>query len=170
MDNYLLMKKTEELVNFSKELGFENTYFLGTDFSLIKNIKSKKELLKKIRESKLKTIYFAETEELLRFALEKTDVNMVIGAEKINPRNSVHFLRGALDQIVCKIAAEKSKTIVFSFNDILQDSSLIDRMKLNLKLCRRYNVSTIFSNFCNSKWEMRSAKDLQAFFNVLNVR
>lgn len=171
MDNYLLMKDTAELRDLSKKLGFNRTHFV----KVIEG-KSKKRLLANIKKSKMAgelAICRADSEESLRFALEKTSVDIVFGMEMVNPRDSVHFVRGGLDQITCKIAAENRKTIAFSFSDILTAKNrpgLMARMRLNIKLCRKYNVRMIFGNFSKAKNEMRSAKDLDVFFRVLGTR
>jgi RNase P/RNase MRP subunit p30 len=170
MDNYLLLKKTAELKELSKGLGFAKTLFVDDDFVLIK-AKSKKELVRNVKAAKKKTVYYPESEELLRFALEKVPVNVVMGMESINLQDSVHYGRGGLDQVTCKIAAVKGKIIGFSFSDILNDGErprLMTRMKLNIKLCRKFGVKILFSNFSKSIDEVRSAKDLEAFFRVLS--
>ena len=113
MHNLILAKEAKELLELSKKLGFTKTMFLEKDFVIVK-AKSKKELLKEIGRAKGKlTIYKTESEELLRFALEKTKIDLIYGMETINPRDSVHFVRGGLDQITCRIAAEKDKIIAF---------------------------------------------------------
>ena len=171
MENYLLLKENKELLELSKKLGFTKTLFLDKDFVLIK-ADSKKELLREIGKAKGKlTIFKAESEEMLRFALEKTKVNMIYGMETINPKDSVHFVRGGLDQITCRIAKNKGKTIAFSFSEIFNSknrSKLIARMKFNIKLCKKYKVKTLFTNFSKQKMEMRSAKDLKSFLAFLN--
>ena len=91
--------------------------------------------------------------------------------ETINPKDSVHFLRGGLDQITCRIAKNKGKTIAFSFFEILNSRNrdkLIARMKFNIKLCKKYKVKTLFANFSTKKMELRSAKDLKSFWTFLN--
>ena len=95
-------------------------------------------------------MFRAESEELFRFALEKTTIDIVFGQELINPKDSLHFPRGGLDQITCKIAKEKEKTIAFSFSDILGSGNkgrLLGRIRFNLQLCRKYKVKMLFSNF-----------------------
>ena len=107
---------------------------------------------------------------MLRFALEKTSVDIVMGMENINPRDSVHFVRGGLDQVTCKIAKERGKIIAFSFSDVLNSrdrGKLLARIMFNIKLCKKYKVKMLFSNFSTSLNEIRSAKDLQGFWKVL---
>ena len=169
MGNYLLMKESEELKELSKKLGFSKSYFLG-DLNVI-NPKTKKELLKQSKNNKI-TLFKPQTEDMLRFALEKSSVDIVMGMEMINLKDSVHFVRGGLDQITCRIAKEKGKVIAFSFSDILNSKNrakLLARMMFNIKLCKKYGVKIIFSNFSSKKEEMRSAKDLKAFFDVLSM-
>jgi len=173
MHNLILTKETKELLELSKKLGFTKTMFLEKDFVLIK-AKSKKELLKEIGRAKRKlTIYETESEEFLRFALEKTKIDLIYGMELINPRDSVHFVRGGLDQITCRIAAEKDKIIAFSFSEILnakKKDKIIARMKFNIKLCKKYKVKMYFSTFAKNENELRSAQDLFAFWKVLGGR
>ena len=109
---------------------------------------------------------------MLRFVLEKSDVDIVYGMETIHPKDSMHFVRGGLDQVLCKIAAEKGKILAFSFSDILNSSSqgkLLARIMFNVKLCKKYKVPMMVCSFAASKEEMRSAKDLQALGRILGV-
>ncbi len=168
----MLMNKDTELEQFSHQLGWEKTLFAGSDFVYL-NTANKKELLQQAQRAKQKkqlVVYEAPSEEMLRFALEKTAVDIVMGMEKINPHDSLHYVRGGIDQIPCTIAAKNEKTIAFSFRDILYAEDrprLLGRMMANIRLCRKYKVKTVFSTFAKEKWEIRSAKDLDAFWRVL---
>ena len=46
-------------------------------------------------------------------------------------------------------------------------AKLMNRIRFNLKLCRKYKVKTYFGNFAQQQFEMRSAKDLKSFWLVL---
>jgi RNase P/RNase MRP subunit p30 len=172
--NLVLMTESKELVDLSKQLGFDKSLFLEKDVVLVEG-NSFKELLKKISVAKQKgkfVVIKPKTEEELRFIVEKTTVNLVFGQELINFKDSVHYVRGGIDQIICKICAEKGKIIGFSFADILKKegkerSQLLSRMRANIKLCQKYNVKCYFGNFSSTKWEMRGKHDLKAFFEVL---
>ncbi len=181
--------KTLFLVNFAKLIkstqssskmtlkGNKTNYSkssLGKDLALVSG-NSKKELLKKIKEVKKKNLFVVvkpKTEDLLRFVLEKTSADLVFGQELINQKDSVHFRRGGLDQITCKIARDKGKIIGFSFRDILEAngeerSKILGRMILNIKLCRKYKVKVFFGNFSENELEMRGKQDLEALFEVI---
>lgn len=170
MDNIVAMKENVEIEALSAQLGFTRTFFLEKDFILLET-KSKKEILDTLSRAKGKPIFYRATdEETLRFVLERTPLKMVLGMEYIAVKDSVHHVRGGLDQVLCKIAAEKGKTMVFSLHDLLQATNkgaLLARMKFNIKLCQKYKVKTFFSTFAQNKWELRSAKDLEAMWRVL---
>ena len=174
MDDYVFMKKSAEIEKLASELGLTKVRFLDSDFVILKG-KTQKELLKEIqnaRNKKLKTIFKADSEEMLRFALEKNGVDIVYGMETLHPKDSMHFVRGGLDQVLCKIAAEKGKTLAFSFSYLLNSSDkgkLLARIMFNIKLGKKYKVPMMFCSFAGSQEELRSAKDLQAFGRVLGM-
>ena len=170
--NLVLVKENKEVLDLNKELGFSKCLFLNKDFVLIEE-QTKKKLLKEINEAKKKELLVMikpNTEEMLRFVLEKTKADIIFGQELVCPRDSVHFVRGGLDQITCKIARDKKKIIAFSFNEILnskEKGKLLARMMFNIKLCKKYNVKMFFSNFSEKSSEMRSSHDLRSVWKVL---
>lgn len=170
MDNIIVMKENTELESLSKQLGFTRTLFLDKDFILLET-KSKKEILDVISRARGKPIFYRATdEETLRYVLERTPIKVVFGAEFIAAKDSMHHVRGGLDQVLCKIAAEKGKVVAFSLHDLLQANNkgaLLARMKFNIKLCQKYKVKTFFSTFASTKWELRSAKDMEAMWRVM---
>ena len=141
-------------------------YIIGEgDFMVIKG-KTKKDILKQCKGSKIK-IYKPTSEELLRFALERTSIDIIYGMEGINPRDGVHYVRGGLDQVTAKIAASKGKIIGFSYSELINSpnrAKLMARMKLNLKLCKKYSVKTVFASFGKEK---RSEKDVESLKKVI---
>ncbi len=172
MDNFVLNIKSKEIEEKSMELGYSSTLFLETDFVVLEGT-NKKEILSKIqraRGKKQRTLYRAHDEETLRFVLEKTNVDMVLGVEHVHAKDSVHFLRSGLDQVLCSLAAKKGIAIGFSFADILNElhrPKLLARVMANIRLCKKYKVRMVFSTFASDLWELRSAKDLEAFRRVL---
>lgn len=174
MDDYVFMKKNAEAEKLAAELGFTKVSFFDSNFVILKG-KTQKELLREIesaRNKKSKTVFRADSEEMLRFALEKNGVDIIYGMESINPKDSLHFVRGGLDQVLCNIAAEKEKILAFSFAEILNShdkAKLLARILFNVKLCKKYRVQIRLYSFASSREEMRSAKDLQALGRVLGL-
>ena len=130
---------------------------------------NKKTLLKKVNAAKKKNllvVFEPASEDLLRFALEKTAVDMVVGMEKINPKDHTHYPRSGLDQVTCKIAALKGKTILFNLNDVsnsVNKGKLIARMRLNIRLCKKYKVKMLFTDFSTE----RTVADLTSFYRTI---
>jgi RNase P/RNase MRP subunit p30 len=164
MDNIILLPRTEELEELSTELGFTKTLY-KEDVVFIRS-KVKKDILSKTKSARGKYVIVQPLdEESLRFTLEKTQADMVIGMEKIHPKDSLHYVRSGIDQVLAKIARDKKKAIGFSFQDI---AGSLSRVSLNLKICKKYGVRTYFGNICSSLEELRSKKDLAGFLSVLN--
>ncbi len=171
MENYLFLPRNAAYEEVSSNLGFTKTFF-QEDFLFIEE-QSPKHLLQKLSKCQKKVIFRPATEEMIRFAIEKTPISIILGAEKIYAKDSLHYPRSGLDHILCTLAAERGKIIAFSFSDILNAvnrEKLLYRMIFNIKLCRKYKVKTLFSTFAKTKEEMRSAKDLEAFWRVLPKR
>lgn len=173
MDNFLFLEKNVEAEQRSKEYGFTKTLFLNKDFVFLQE-HDKKKLLQAAKEANRRgkvVICQPKTEEILRFVLEKTPIDIVIGIEQIHGSDRFHYVRGGLDQVLCAIAKQNNKTIAFSFREILvspKRSQLLARMRLNISLCEKYNLPMLFGNFCTELGEMKTAKDLQAFWRILH--
>ena len=165
MDDILLLKRAD-IEEFSAALGFTQSLFMED----IEVVEEKDNSLRTIERSKKVVVFRPTTEKMLRLVLEKSKAEIIVGAEKIHAEDSLHYVRGGWDQILCTIAAAKGKTIVFSMNDILyavDRPRLLARMRFNLKLCRKYKVKVLMANFAREKMEMRSKKDLEAWRRVL---
>src|SRR3989344_5155340 len=170
MDNIVLLRKTPELFQLCQDLGFTETLFLD-DVAVLEENNLEKFRKKALLEKQKGKFVIAKprNEDMLRFILEKTAVDMVYGLEMIHPSDSVHYVRGSLDQVLCQIAAAKGKMIEFSFSSLLHssDGKLLGRMKQTMKLCKKYKVKMFFGNFSTHPSELRSKKDLAAFQRVL---
>jgi RNase P/RNase MRP subunit p30 len=169
MNNYLLLKYSPELEQYSKRLGFSNTYFLEKDFILISNPNSRKVLAqaRDARKMDLQVIFQPRDESQLLFAVENKDIQVLIGLESLFSSDSLFQVRSGLDTFLCRQLASHDKKLAFSFSDLINSGSqakVMARMRFNLKLCRKYKIPIIFSSFARSREEMRSRKDLELFF------
>lgn len=171
MDNFLLLAQENELSSLSRELGFSRTFF-AEDVVLIPESKPTEILQKaqRARQQKKISLFFPKTEAGLRFALEKAPLDMVLKGEELHLHDSLHYPRSGLNPVLCALAAARKITFAFSFAEILQSphrARLLTRMLFNVKLCQKYKVRTLFSNFSSQKEEMRSAADLFSFWRLL---
>ncbi len=169
MENYLLLPYSSELEEFSTSLGFSKTLFLGRDLVLVKG--NFKEILQGCRSAQdKKTIYVAENEEMLRLVVEKSPVDLVLGVEKIFWKDSLHYPKSGLNQVLCNLAKKNNKSFGLSFADMLHAKhlgKLMHRMAFNLHLGKKYGLKMILSNFSSQKEEMRSSSDLESLRRVL---
>ncbi len=175
MDNHILLPHSAELEAKSMELGFTKTYFLGKDLAT-STAASPKELLndcQKAHAAKRKLVYLPANPDLLRFAIEKAPVDIILGIEQLYPHDSLHYPKAGLDQVLGPLAKQKNKTIGFSFSQLLHAqnrSKQMLRIAFNAKVCKKYGLTTAWSTFATHPEDLRSAKDLQAFWQFLTTQ
>lgn len=171
MKNIILMPYNKPAAELSIKLGFTETTFL--DHIEVITALTKKNLLTAAERAQHQhkiSLFKPETEELLRLALERSAVSIVFGLETIHSKDSLHYVRAGLDQVLCKLAVDNDKTIGFSFSALLHAAdkpSILRRMAANVALCRKYHVKTIFSTFATSLDDLRGAKDLDAWVRIV---
>ena len=175
MINIILTKPNTPAEQLSTKLDFEKTLFLDRDVISLEgdNKKSILQAIDRAHSKKQLVIYNATSEDMLRFIVEKTHVDIVMGMEQICEKDSLHFVRGGLDQILCTFAKKTNKTFGFSFADILNSPNrprIIRRIMFNLSLCQKYKIPVLFNNFSTDISEMRAAKDLAALERVLRKK
>ncbi len=160
MQQILLTKYEAKIEELNRTLGFSTTLFLERDFVLVDLTSEKKALfsIAKAKSSGLFTVAKPSSEDMLRFLLEKTAVDMVFGIESIHPKEHYHYLRAGLDHVLAKIASDKKKVIGFT----LPAEKKLGRIMQNIRLCRKFGVG-----MCLLGEKVRSAQDLAALFRVL---
>lgn len=142
---------------------------------LIKEKDKKKQILlvNKAKSKKIQTFVEAtEDAKANRFLIERVAPNIIYNFEKVPRKDSVHYKRSGLDQVLCKLLAKKNITVGFSFSSILsskQPEKIIGRMLQNIRFCKKYKVKMVFSIFATDPYELRTEKDLKAFLLGLGV-
>ncbi len=127
----------------------------------------------KIVQKKAKN-FLAEGNEKARSYLEGSNIQLIYALEDKQKKDYLHQRASGLNQVLCKIAKEKNKTIGFSFSMILKSrgmerARIIGRIMQNIMLCRKYKVKIFIGSFAESPFEMRAPKDLQAFFQSIGM-
>ena len=105
-----------------------------------------------------------------RHYLEKTDADIVFSLEAKATKDFMKQRNSGLNQVLCSIAAKRSKTYGFNFRDILfakNRPDIMGRMMQNMMLCRKYKVKTIFFSGAKEPLEMRNHRDLKGLFGIL---
>ncbi|MFH0869941.1 MAG: hypothetical protein V1866_02700 [archaeon] len=99
---------------------------------------------------------------------ESKRVGFVIDAESDPGRDLFFQRRAGLDEAMCKLAKEKTTTLVFDLR-LLRDNAALGRMMQNAALCRKYKLKTVVATFAFSPLQMRAPKDLEGFSRMLKL-
>lgn len=177
-------KNEKEFIEIAEKLGYKELIFVYENKFPQQKVKFKTKLKlhdallvqhKKVISAKNKSKFiFVKAIEDNRFAFEKSRPSLVFSLEEAQPRDFMHQRGSGLNHILCRLAKENKVKIGFSFNSILNCNAmtraqLLGRMQQNIKLCRKYKCKTVIASFAKTPYEMRSPKDLMAFFIELGM-
>lgn len=107
-----------------------------------------------------------------REAIER-GADMIVDVED-DRKDSVHYRRSGLNQVLCRLAARKNVTVGFSFASIINAGGfdraiLLGRIRQNIMLCRKFGVKMCIASFAEDPLRMRAPADLRALFHVLGM-
>ncbi|MBW2986538.1 hypothetical protein KY333_04175 [Candidatus Woesearchaeota archaeon] len=174
----------KEFIEIAEKLGYKDLIFVYEHkFPDVKDkfktkLKIHDALLvqhKKVISAKNKSkLVFIKADEDNRFAFEKSKPSMVFALEESQSRDYMHQRGSGLNHILCRFAKENKVKIGFSFNSILTCNTMtraqiLGRMQQNIMLCRKYKCKSVIASFAKTPYEMRSPKDLMAFFIELGM-
>ena len=180
----------QELIEMASALGYEQLVFVYDAPEKVKILPAGKikllygvlvaeptgnKLTRKIDQIKGKkflALVQAGEEEFNRFVMEKTAADIIFNLEYVYKKDHLHYRKSGLDEIICRIAAKREKTIAFSFSALLETEKkalVMGRMMQNLRFCRKFKVKTFMGSFTADKEAMRSPFDLQKLARVLGV-
>jgi len=157
-------------------LGYDELWFVYDEKQLPKQkfdfkIKTKIAVVNPKNPAKAgRNAYILLADKDARHYLEKTAVDIVFGLESKADKDYMKQRNSGLNQVLCTIAAKRSKIYGFNFRDVLfakNRPDVIGRMMQNIMLCRKYKVKTIFFSGAQEPLEMRNHKDLSSFFDLL---
>jgi len=178
-------KNEKDFIELAEKLGYSGlvlVYEVQNDIPDIKKFKTKLRLKtallapqKKVQSARTKSkLVFTRAVEDNRFAFEKARPDLVFAVEEAQPRDFMHQRGSGLNHIMCRFAKENNVKIGFSFNSILNSNAMsraqiIGRMQQNILLCRKFKCRTVIASFAKNPYEMRSPKDLLAFFTQIGM-
>ena len=173
-------KNEQEFISMAEALGYSGLVLVYDNKSDIPDVKKfqarlkiKTALLadqKKVQQARSRSpLVFVSGVEDNRFAFEKAVPDLVFGVEEAQPRDFMHQRGSGLNHVLCRLAKDNDVKIGFSFNSVLNSvgmsrAQIIGRMQQNIVLCRKFRCRTVIASFARSPFEMRSPKDLMAFF------
>lgn len=146
--DFVLMKKSDGILNFAKELGYSKVYF--------------KEDIEKFK------IVNGGSLDVNRSAVENKNVDILLNPHLVSGRDGFSFRNSGLNQILCKLAAENDVAVGVSLNS-LNGGVSIGRVVQNICLCRKYKVRMLFFSFASDRTEMRGVVDILSLLSVLGL-
>ena len=156
----------KELAGLAKKYGFDKIHCADLidvkDANELKRKTAKGDGLAVVKANKL----------ILRKIFENKSVDIVIGLENLEDRDDLHYRKSGLDDVLCNLANKNRISVGFSFSDFLNakdKSKVIGRMMQNAMLCKKYKVNAVVASFARNNYEMRIAKDLEAFGRVIGI-
>jgi len=173
----------KEFIEIAKKLGYRRVVFLYplNEFAKVKlddksGIDIEKAVLCKRNEvskaRKLAGLVIVKDDDARQSIERGPDIVFdVEGKDK----DSLHFRRSGMNQVLCKIAKEKDVAMGFSFSRLLNlkdhDKALIlGKIQQNISLFQKYKVKMAIATLATSPFEMRGAKDLISYFTVLGMK
>lgn len=134
-------------------------------------IKSAKNLRKEIDKASSPVIVLGGDEKINRLALENRKVDILLSPELNNQKDSFHYRKSGLNQVLCKLAYKNKVSIGFDFCLLLKTKGLerakfLGRMMQNARFCKKYKVKMVVGCFGAEK---RSENTLKAFANILGI-
>ena len=172
----------QKFIDMAKKLGYDSLCFVYSlkDFNIKKiksDLKIKYAILapdKKSRKPQKTKLVFFECKENIRKVIESNKDIIVFGFEQDDKKDFIHQRRSGLNHIICNLATKNNVKIGLSFSSLLKTNEkkrnlLIGRTNTNIKLCRKYKTKMIIGSFASDPFEMRSYKDLVAFFSTIGM-
>lgn len=157
---------SKDLAGLAKKFGFEKVYSID-----LIEAKDTNELKRKIAKKEGLVAVWAN-KALLRDIFENKRIDLVIGLESIEDKDDLHYRKSGLDHVLCNLANKHGISVGFSFADVLNakdKGKIIGRMMQNIMLCKKYKVNVVVASFARDKYDMRIAKDLEAFGRVIGI-
>ena len=134
-----------------------------------------KDLRDRVSKSKSPVIVLGGDEKVNRLALENKKVDILLSPELDEKKDSFHYKRSGLNQVLCKLAKKNDVAIGFDFCLILRTKGVerakfLGRMVQNVVFCRKYKVKVVVGCFSDGEFEKRSKSTLKAFVGILGIR
>ncbi len=161
----LLLAYYENPTNADKIIELGKSYNIEIEILEIRNTKN-------INKQKNKCRIMVESGESNRSYFESRRIDFILNVEDCGQREYIHHRNSGLNQILCKLAAQRGLSVVVSFGTLLNASkvkkySLLGRIKQNKILCEKYKVRYKVASCAKSPYEMRKLSDLNSLYSIL---
>lgn len=171
----LVKNKSQEMQALSREFGFREILLVSkdsakTDCFFLDNAKDYRKEIQKARKKFDAIIVKGNPKENRKIVEASPDI--LLSPHSSGKKDFMRERNSGLNQIICKIAAEKKVVVGIDFNEVLQAENrelIIGRIMQNIKLCRKYKVKMLLASFASGLLELRDAQDLIAFAQTIGM-
>ena len=121
-----------------------------------------------------KDLRIGKVNEKARNYLENRQYDGVYDLEVHGGREFMHHRNSGLNQVLCKIACDKKKIIIFDIGSLLSSSGqkralIIGRMQQNVRLCRKYKVTIAFASFARDEFGLRRPQEMVSIGQLIGM-
>lgn len=129
--------------------------------------------LEKVPQRIPKVMVVADARRDARQFIEK-GVSLIYNVELSSLKDSLHYRRSGLNQVLCKLAVKKQVVVGFNVGLLMKSSSkeralLLGKMQQNVRLCRKYGVRMLLGSFASSPGDVRAPAELQSIGVVMGM-
>ena len=108
-----------------------------------------------------------------RFNAEANTIPFLYGFEEVEKKDSVHYKRAGINQVIAKILVEKDKTYVIDFSRLLKSSEkdkVLGRISQNLMMASKYGFKVAICSFASKPEQLRAAFDLRSIIDIFGYQ
>jgi RNase P/RNase MRP subunit p30 len=118
------------------------------------NIEKAKKLIKDCKEAKI--VVIAQDDEFNRKILEYGKFHVLLGVEKGQRKDSLRQIDSGFNHVLANIAVKKQVALGLDMNEIShlqkkEKAILLEKVKQNVKICRRAGVRIVLLNYKDRK-------------------
>lgn len=146
----VLFELNERDKEIARSLGFDKVYIVNSP------------------EFKKLKIVNGGDDETNRKAVENQNNDILLNPHASRSKDFMHSRNCGLNQILCKIAAENDVAIGFTL-DRMYEPKDIARVKLAIRLCRKFKNKIVVFSFAKDIYSMRAVNDIYSFLQVIGM-
>jgi RNase P/RNase MRP subunit p30 len=166
----------EDFIKVAEALGTQGVLFLYEKKEKDLNELRKKTKLKlfsgiiSLKGNSNAKVVFAKGEQN---NVENKQMRFLYGFETLEQKDSLHYRRSGINQVVAASMKQKEKVLVLDMEKILRSrepEQMLGRMQLNLELARKYKLNLIICSFATVPENLRAQEEYAALIRTLGFQ
>jgi hypothetical protein len=110
-------------------------------------------------------LVIVESTETDQHILEKSAPDIMFGMELLDKKDSLHYRKSGLNQVLCRLANKKKVIFAMPLSMIIlaeDKPKILGRIMQNIVLCRKFKASQLVCSFSRHPYEMKPSNDLMS--------